>query len=96
MEQQEGIPQGLGCGENEQPSRVRGERLQLAPEALFDPGGERVARLTNDPGGRFGRRQRSGKLDQRKRISVRLSEEAFPDGAIEVPDEHRIEQGTRL
>ena len=50
-------------------------------------------RLTDDPGRRFGRGQRSRELEQRKRISVRLGEDAFPNGVIEMPDQHRIENG---
>ena len=53
-------------------------------------------RLTNDPRRRLGRRHRPGELDQRERVSVRLGEEAFTDGAIEVPDEDRFEQGARV
>jgi hypothetical protein len=73
-DEQKRIAQRLRRREEQQLARVVGEQRQLASEAVFDPRGERVVRLTNDPGGRFGGPQRSGELDQRERISVRLGE----------------------
>ncbi len=96
VDEQERIAERLGSSEEEQPPRVGGELLHLASEAVFDPRGKRIVRLTNDPRRPLGRRHRPGELDQRERISVRLGEEAFTDGAIDLPDEDRFEQGSRV
>jgi hypothetical protein len=37
VEEQERVPERLGCGKHKQSPRVLGKRLELSSETLFDP-----------------------------------------------------------
>ena len=66
--QQRLVPDGLCCGDQQQPSSVVGEQLELPQEALLDPGRQRSHARELEPARELGRRQTPRQLEERERV----------------------------
>ena len=89
----------IGRRQLHQPPGLRGQRLQLPPEALLDPPVQRYRAADPEPARQLRRRQPSRQLQQRQRVPVRVGDDPVPDPRVQrpgQPGQHRLQQRPRI
>ena len=82
----------LGRRDEHQRPRVGGQRLDPSPEALLDPGRDRLHPRQPEPARQLREAQPARQLQQRQRVTVRFVHDPVPHPLIEPEPDHRAQQ----
>ena len=90
------VVDGLRRSDQQEQTRLLGERLESPQEALLDPPGQRVRPCQPERARQLRRRQPPRQLEDRQRVASRLRDEPVADALIETARDDRRQQGARV
>ena len=80
----------------QQPPRRFGQRLDLPPEAVLDPPGQRDRAAEPEPARQLRRGQPAGQFEQGQRVAVRVGDDLLPDPRVQRAGQRRVQQHPRV
>ena len=81
----------VGRGQLQQAPRRLGQRLDLPPEAVLDPPGQRDRAAEPEPARQLRRGQPAGQFEQGQRVAVRVGDDLLPDPRVQRAGQHRVQ-----